>query len=223
MNIITVKWGDKYSADDVNKLYYSIRNQLQWGEHENSIQFYCYTDDSIGLHPHIHWIPLIDMDLHGVWNKLMLFKPGILPEGKWLYLDLDVVIQGRLDEIYMAHEFTMVKCYWKPIEQLRSDWVFEGRTIRDHDINSSVMVFWNDENYHIWEHFWESPDEWMITYPGIDGFIYCEGFAPSNYWKQGRIYSRYYGIKEESWYNPPDEPYFLETAAICLLNGQAGL
>jgi hypothetical protein len=163
------------------------------------------------------------MDLHGVWNKLMLFKPGTLPEGKWLYLDLDVIIQGRLDEIYMAHEFTMVKCYWKPIEQLRSDWVFEGRTIRDHDINSSVMVFWNDENYHIWEHFWENPDDYMITYPGIDGFIYCEGFAPSNYWKQGRIYSKYYGIKEESWYNPPDEPYFLESAAICLLNGQGGL
>jgi|TARA_Y100000758_G_scaffold107248_1_gene75011 hypothetical protein len=215
MNIVTVKWGDKYSVDDVNKLYYSCVATT----HENDIHFYCYTDDSIGLNPHINWLPLIDMDLDGVWNKLSLFKPGMLPEGKWLYLDLDVIIQGRLDEIYMQNQFTMVKCYWKPIEVLRPDWVFEGRTIRDHDINSSVMLFHNDENHHIWEHFWESPDDYMMAYPGIDGFIYCEGFAPNNYWKQGRIYSKYYGIKEESWYNPPDEPYYLETAAICLLNG----
>ena len=95
----------------------------------------------------------------------------------------------------------------------------EGRTVMDHNINSSVMLFWNDENYHIWEHFFQDPDDYMMAYPGIDGFLYCEGLAPENYWKQGRIYSKYFGIKEESWYNPPDEPYYLETAAICLLNG----
>ena len=39
MNIVTVKWGDKYGVDDVNKLYYSIVNMLQWGENENDIQF----------------------------------------------------------------------------------------------------------------------------------------------------------------------------------------
>ena len=37
MNIITVKWGDKYSCADVNKLYDSIINMLNWGEHEDSI------------------------------------------------------------------------------------------------------------------------------------------------------------------------------------------
>jgi hypothetical protein len=224
MNIITVKWGDKYSCEDVNKLYDSIINMLQWGEHEDSINFYCYTDDIYNLRSNIHVIPLEDYGLDGVWNKLALFKPGILPEGKWLYLDLDVIVQNRLNDLYnFTNEFTMVKCYWKPIEALRDDWVFEGRTINDHDINSSVMVFWHDENHHIWEHFYEIPEDFMIAYPGIDGFIYCEGFKPKNYWEQGIIYSKWYGIKEESWYNPPDEPYFLESATICLLNGQAGL
>ena len=85
------------------------------------------------------------------------------------------------------------------------------------------MVFWNDENYHIWEHFYENPEDHMMAYPGIDGFIYCEGFAPTSYWEQGLIYSKYYGIKEESWFNPPDEPYYLSTAIICLLNGMDGV
>ena len=44
MNIITVKWGDKYSCADVNKLYDSIINMLNWGEHEDSINFYCYKE-----------------------------------------------------------------------------------------------------------------------------------------------------------------------------------
>ena len=117
MNIITVKYGDKYSCEDVNKLYDSIINKLMWGEHEDSINFYCYTEDSIGLNYNINWLPLKDYGLDGVWNKLVMFKEGILPQGKWLYLDLDVIIQHRLDDLYMdANQFTMVKCYWKPIE-----------------------------------------------------------------------------------------------------------
>jgi hypothetical protein len=220
MNIITVKWGDKYSCEDVNKLYDSIINKLMWGEHEDSINFYCYTEDSIGLNYNINWLPLKDYGLDGVWNKLVMFKEGILPQGKWLYLDLDVIIQHRLDDLYMdANEFTMVKCYWKPIEVLRDDWVFEGRTIKDHDLNSSVMVFHHDENQHIWEYFYENPEDYMMAYPGIDGFIYCEGFKPKNYWEQGLIYSKYYGHEENSWHNPPDEPYYLPDATICLLNG----
>ena len=219
MNIITVKWGDKYSCEDVNELYDSIVNKLMWGEHEDSINFYCYTEDGGDLNYNIKWLPLKDYGLEGVWNKLAMFKKGILPEGKWLYLDLDIIIQHRLDDLYMEGEFTMVKCYWKPIEVLRDDWVFEGRTIKDHDLNSSVMVFYHDENHHIWEHFMVSPEDYMLAYPGIDGFIYCEGFKPKNYWEQGMIYSKYYGFEENSWHNPPDEPYYLPDAIICLLNG----
>ena len=219
MNIITVKWGDKYSCEDVNKLYDSIVNKLMWGEHEDSINFYCYTEDGGDLNYNIKWLPLKDYGLEGVWNKLAMFKKGVLPEGKWLYLDLDIIIQHRLDDLYMEGEFTMVKCYWKPIEVLRDDWVFEGRTIKDHDLNSSVMVFYHDENHHIWEHFMVSPEDYMLAYPGIDGFIYCEGFKPKNYWEQGIIYSKYFGHEENSWHNPPDEPYYLPDATICLLNG----
>ena len=64
-----------------------------------------------------------------------------------------------------------------------------------------------------------SPEDYMLAYPGIDGFIYCEGFKPKNYWEQGMIYSKYYGFEENSWHNPPDEPYYLPDATICLLNG----
>ena len=78
---------------------------LQWGEHEDSINFYCYTDDIYNLRDNIHVIPLEDLGLDGVWNKLALFKPGILPEGKWLYLDLDVIVQNRLTKFYELKTF----------------------------------------------------------------------------------------------------------------------
>ena len=41
---------------------------------------------------------LLPIDLRGWWNKLYLFKPGVL-EGRVLYIDLDTVIVGDLDPL----------------------------------------------------------------------------------------------------------------------------
>ena len=51
---------------------------------------------------------LEDLGIDGVWNKLALFKSGILPEGKWLYLDLDVIIQNRLDDLYHMTNLSLI-------------------------------------------------------------------------------------------------------------------
>lgn len=200
MNVVTVKIGSKYSSDYVNALYDSIY----------SSNFYCYTDDSEGLNPNIKVIEPIE-ELDGVWNKLALFS---LDLGKVIYLDLDVVIQGDIESIYNVDTFTMVKCYWKPLDQLYDGWMNN----MDHNINSSVMVWNGLENIDIWNKFMEDPEYYMTKYHGIDHFIFHEGFT-SDFWEQGKIYSRLYGINEDSWHNPQKE-YFLTGAEICLMNGQ---
>lgn len=48
ISILTVKWGIRYNADYVNKLYAGILRNTTW-----KVTFYCFTDDSNGLHPDI--------------------------------------------------------------------------------------------------------------------------------------------------------------------------
>ena len=199
MNIITVKVGTKYNSNDVNELYSSIYNN-----------FYCMTDDPEGLNPNIKVIPC-EEGLDGVWNKLALFK---LKLGKLLYLDLDVTIQKDLTPLYDKDSFTMVKCYWKPLKMLFDGWLDN----KDHNINSSVMVLHNNDNIDIWDKFMEDPEYYMLKYHGIDHFIWHEGFT-SQYWEQGLIYSKGFGINADSWYNPGSD-WCDPDALIQLLNGE---
>lgn len=48
INVFTVKWGSKYSAEYVNKLYASIRKNTSW-----QVDFYCFTDDQYGINKDI--------------------------------------------------------------------------------------------------------------------------------------------------------------------------
>lgn len=44
VNILTVKWGKRYDANYVNKLYAGIARHTTW-----KFKFFCFTDDSTGL------------------------------------------------------------------------------------------------------------------------------------------------------------------------------
>ena len=98
VNILTLKWGDRYGPDFVNRLFYSIRENLNL-----PFRFFCFTDDDSGLISGIEACPLPDIELpesHAktTWLKLGLFadhQPGI--EGDCLFLDLDIVITGNID------------------------------------------------------------------------------------------------------------------------------
>ena len=87
INIICVKWGDKYGPEYVNRLYRMVKKNLN-----HVFDFYCYTDDPTGLIPEVQVIPIPDdNDLEVWWNKLALFQAGMF-SGLCLYFDVDVVI-----------------------------------------------------------------------------------------------------------------------------------
>jgi hypothetical protein len=93
LNILCVKWGTKFSADYVNRLYNMVQRNLTLPH-----DFYCLTEDSTGLQDGIKVIPFTQSDLEYCWNKLILFDD--LPiTGTALYFDLDVVITGNIDEL----------------------------------------------------------------------------------------------------------------------------
>ena len=194
INVICVKWGSKYGPEYVNRLYTMVDRNL-----DTPFTFYCYTDDATGLIPEVNMINIPkDNDLEVWWNKLPLFKAGMF-EGTCLYFDVDVVIQNNITPLLQyldPTKLTKIKTYWKlhkpsyrhydPIKPLYSF---------DTTNNSSVMLWVAGTMEHIWDHFNENPDYYVIRYAGIDRFIDHEGFAV-NHFPRGLIYSRALGIDE---------------------------
>ena len=98
VNILTLKWGDRYGSIFVNRLYSSVQRQLT-----RSFRFFCFTDDGSGLIPTIETRPLPCIDLpksHALttWLKLGLFKSDHRDiVGDCLFLDLDLIIMDNID------------------------------------------------------------------------------------------------------------------------------
>jgi hypothetical protein len=167
VNILCVKWGDKYNHEYVNTLYKSL--------HQYS--FYCYTEDSTGLHPDIKVIPIPPKPVLKVWwNKLALFSRDFPVKGKNIFFDLDVKINSdpvpHLKNIDWS-KLNLVDCHWK------SDPIYDRPTSYDVRIHSSIMVWESNENtYEIWDHFNQSgyKDYFLRKYVGIDRYIVHEEF-----------------------------------------------
>lgn len=185
INVLCVKWGTKYSSEDVNRLRAMVSKYLY-----QPFTFYCHTDDSAGVDAEI--IP-IEEDLEIYWNKLSMFQPGFVPTGDInLYFDLDIVIQNDITPLieFLQDDLTMVRAYWK------GELVTDGSSSKfkerwDMYANSSVLLWKNHTLHNIWEHFESDMDYWMIKYKGIDRFLFHEGFK-LNWFPEGLIYSHRY-------------------------------
>lgn len=172
MNVIFVKWGTKYSSEDVNILYKSLK------EYGQSYSFFCYTEDADGIDPEINIIPIPEGNTLRVWwNKLKMFDKDFPLKGKTIYFDLDVRINSNpfyiLDEVDW-NSLTLIECHWKSNDLMRV-------TNYDVQINSSVMT-WDADNpdmHLIWDHFDKSGsrDYFLRKYVGIDRYIVHEDFA----------------------------------------------
>lgn len=189
LNVLCVKWGDKYDAQYVNKLYDMVS-----ANYAEDFTMHCYTDDATNIDSHIKIIPIPeDNELEIWWNKLCMFKKdfGNIPSGEQiLFFDLDLVIQNDIQPILDCQKdgkLTMLKCYWKDRNKMLQ--TAEG-PIRKRDImvNSSVLVWKANELRNYWNHFEKSQDEHLMKYVGIDRYIHHEGF---NYevFPKGLVYS----------------------------------
>jgi hypothetical protein len=84
------KTGGKYDrADYVGKLARAVERHLTLPH-----RFVCLSD---GRHPDVEVIPL-EKRWPGYWSKIEIHRPGLFT-GPLLYLDLDTVISGSIDEL----------------------------------------------------------------------------------------------------------------------------
>ncbi len=178
IGVLCFKWGTAYKSEYVNLLFRAVTDCLSY-EHE----FVCVTDDSAGLDAGISCAPLKienlpeDMRRKGMWQKLYMYNPDI--SGKFdivLYLDLDVVITGKLDKLVDILEekdgFYMVPRGIPFGWRLLPEFLRPRRTG-----NSSVLVFRPADQKHIYEEFHPSHKSKLLyndeRYASIKSRGYC--------------------------------------------------
>lgn len=150
INIVCLKFGTKYDADYVNKLYRAVvRNTTV------DFSFHCFTEDPNGLDENIipHDLP---HNLPGVgwWHKLYMFEADKEIGGTIFYIDLDTLITGNIDEMLQYDgDFVVLHDFYRILRPNDRDQFGLGR-----EAVGSGLMMWKAGNYsHIWSTFIKDP------------------------------------------------------------------
>lgn len=100
--VLCMKWGTLYTAEYVNVLHNACKRHIS-----TDFRFVCLTDDDAGFQAGIESYPIPNIGLeephyyHGAWPKISVFCDDLYGlQGRALFIDLDTVIWGSLDELF---------------------------------------------------------------------------------------------------------------------------
>ena len=220
LNIVCLKWGDKFTYVHVNRLYKMVKKNLK-----KDFTFTCHTENADQINPDIKIVPLdLSFDLEKWWWKLTLFKDKSDCEN--IFFDLDVVIQNDIThftEYFEEGKIRTVKAYWKPWAEN----ALPSPPGYNMDLNSSIMI-WKGNLTEIWDSFIDDPEFYIFKYNGIDSFLYFHHNEKINWLPEGAVYSRIYGYDKNNWYqfnkgmHADHKLFYRPEYNICIFNGLYG-
>lgn len=153
VKIICLKWGTKYPAEYVNRLYRMVNKHLTI-----PFEFYCITENTDGLYPDVKVLDLIlEEGLKGWWYKLQLFKKDFYGlSGQAMFLDLDVVLTDNIDPLFEVNpdEFVIIR-------DLQAGKVY----------NSSVFKLMLGTQTHVWDSFMQNKENIISRMHGDQDWI----------------------------------------------------
>lgn len=129
--IVCVKWGTMYGPEYVNRLYGMVQRHLS-----GPFRLVCLTDDASGIRPEVECVDLPELGVphpqrtRGKWRKQILWGasvPGLRTGSVALFIDLDSVIVGPLDEYFTigeAQDVFVARNWARPLEKLGQTSVF---------------------------------------------------------------------------------------------------
>lgn len=157
-----LKSGGEFKPSHVAHLRDGVRRHLRMPH-----QFLCLSDVAVDCDR----LPL--PNLPKWWGKICLFHPDI-PK-PILYLDLDSLVVGPLDDIALGHRFTVLENFWHP------DKIGSGMMAWDADLSAIYRSFsksptrfireyvtaekWGDQAF-IKAHTPIEPERWQRKHPG---------------------------------------------------------
>jgi hypothetical protein len=110
IHCICLKFGTKYSADYVNKLFRGIERNTS-----KEFLFTCFTDNSSGITTEVN-IEALPISTGDWYSKIGLYNEKLYnKEDQIFYFDLDTVITGDLDEIFSyTGDFAILQDFYRP-------------------------------------------------------------------------------------------------------------
>ena len=139
--IVCIKWGTRYPADYVNRLWSMIRRNTS-----RPTRLICFTEDASGIDQAVETRPLPDIVIPQSvawtpWRKISLWQAPLFDlSGDVLFLDLDVVITGSIDCMFDYKPGAFCAC---------ENWTQLGQGIG----NTSVFRWHIGDHTHIFEDF----------------------------------------------------------------------
>ena len=155
--VVCLKWGTKYSAEYVNRLYSMVGRNLSL-----PYQFTCFTDNRSGIDPAVNVYNIPDIKVAGWWNKLWFLSNELPLSGSILFLDLDVVVFGTLDKFfeYKPGEFCIIRDFTR--HQIPSC----------KRMNSSVFRFESGHHLGVYDNFTKNKTSYTARYAGDQDYLY---------------------------------------------------
>ncbi|RRQ20237.1 hypothetical protein D5687_10395 [Guyparkeria sp. SCN-R1] len=179
-NVVCMKWGDAYTAQDVNTLYGMVARNIT-----PPFRFACFTDDASGIRDEVETHPLPEVNvpahrMHEAWRKLGTFTPDLGGmEGDALFLDLDIVIRDSLDPFFEhPGDFCIIHNWTHPDRVVGNSSVYRFKIgdlswvlDRYNEDPEKVMAERRNEQIYLTETLHESgynmvywPAEWCVSF-----------------------------------------------------------
>lgn len=187
VNFFSLKWGNKYDAKYVNRVYGSLRNHC-----DLPFQYTCITDDTRGLHPNIRTRDLDGFDPFPypkdqifTREKLSYFRE--YQEGTNVWLDLDILIHGNITHLLGPTQGkpTLIWNHWNPLSR-SYDWYGKGGSCH---VNSSFVKWTGTDGMDVYNFLLEHEKEAFFTYKSLDKFLFyqCHRKGMLDYWDEGIV------------------------------------
>jgi|AntAceMinimDraft_1070359.scaffolds.fasta_scaffold00125_21 hypothetical protein len=206
VNVICLKWGDKYSAAHVNRLYKLVQDNTTI-----KFNFICFTEDPSDIDSGIQITELPKNDVESYWWKLWI----LTLEGHNVFFDLDIDIQNNIDEI-LSYAPTkgvyVIPAEWKSVL---------GPTDGLTSINSSIMI-WDAQCSIFQNRFIQDPNYYQLKYDGNDDFMEQEFIDHINVLPSHWVYCKVWGYDQRDpkrHSRMVDGVYDMPERMICLYNG----
>jgi hypothetical protein len=151
IDIVCLKWGDKFGAEYVNNLFSGIERNTTV-----PFKFHCFTDDDTDVLENIQCHALPELDITGWWYKLWLFSDEMPFESDDLimFFDLDTIVTGNIDDILeydCPENLTGIRNFYNP------------------DRFASGLLMWrHGTQTHIWREFLTEPRKAQAQSPDGD-------------------------------------------------------
>jgi hypothetical protein len=184
--IICMKWGTRYGPDYVNRLYSMVKRHTR-----RPVRLICFTDDPAGITAAVETAPLPPIDLPArvfvrgkwidvrnlPWRKIALWQKGLGGlSGEVLFLDLDLLITGPLDEFfdYEPGRVCAIRNWTQPDSRIGNTSVYRFEVGAHTNLYERMMsdgadivaTYGNSQTFVSREirdmSFW--PDEWCVSF-----------------------------------------------------------